>query len=349
MDEQPTGPGHGSAFRGALRVLRAAAGTDALRLGGEGAPPIERAAMQMEPPAIAEARVLEGGGARAAAADDTSGVAAFLDGIQRTRVAGHWDGVPLLVGTVAAAVRRRVDRRLVAWEAPRVHTALYAPRTLLGEARWARLLGEAADGALPVVDVAVAGDAADAVHPLAVRTRALELVALERERAERALAAAWCGRMAEWLWIDGGVAGNLALDERAAAFGVVKSHATLYGDAALLRTVLTLRAGHRSPLLLVGRRARRAVASWYLRLREAPDGDPLHGLVRVEVVPPAALLDEADAPRPDLVAELAARADRLSSWILRERSPVSRPDQRWDTLAYGVHATEGYLAALVGS
>ena len=44
------------------------------------------------------------------------GFAAFLDGVQASRVLAHGeDGAPVLHGTVAAVVRVRVDRRLVTW------------------------------------------------------------------------------------------------------------------------------------------------------------------------------------------------------------------------------------------
>jgi hypothetical protein len=314
-----------------------------LRLGRQGES-LDRMQIHADPPALAAARPIESGAPRTLAPAPTSGVAAFLDGIQRTRIVGHWDGVPLLHAVVAAAVRRRVERKLVSWGEPVVHGALYAPRALLGESRWAQLAAVVPQS-LPVIDVSTP-DAAVLLHPLSVRARALELVALERERAERTLAASWCARMTDWLWIDGGMAGNVALDWAATAFGVVKSHTTLYGDGDRVRDALLLRAGQRSPVMLVGRTARREVASWYLRLRDSEDGDPLHGLVRVEVVPPPGII--GDAPDPAAVAALSATADRLSAWILAERAPLSLPDHRWDTLTYGVHACEAYLDALVG-
>lgn len=269
-------------------------------------------------------------------------VRAFLDGIQRSRLVGHIQGSPIVFGTVAAVVRHRVARRLETWESPRVRRALFASRTQLGESTWQRLV----DSALPLVDV-TEGMPAEAVspHPMALRARALELVALERERAERQLAANWCARETEWLWIDGGIAGNLAVDERAPAFGVVKSHNTLYGDVSAVRDLLALREGERSPAFLVGHRPRRAVASWYLRLRDAPNGDPLHGLVRIEVAPPAWGTD----PTPTATAAFSTHLDTLSAWILAERAPLSLPDPRWDTLTYGVHACEQYLKSIIGS
>jgi hypothetical protein len=176
-----------------------------------------------------------------------------------------------------------------------------------------------------------------------MRARALDVIAAERETAERRLAAEWCASESDWLWIDGGIAGNLAIDERAPAFGVVKSHNTLYGDPVAVHDVLALRFGDRSPAFLVGHRPRRAVASWYLRIHEA-DSDPLHGLVRVEIAPPT-LRDNV----PVDVLAFTQRIDELSAWILAERAPLSLPDRRWDTLTYGVYACEQYLKSIVGS
>jgi hypothetical protein len=223
-----------------------------------------------------------------------------------------------------------------------VERLLLVARERIGEAAYAQLV----ESGLPVVDTSAAAGAPPVLHPHALRARALELVALERERLERQLATAWVAERAAapdasegWLWIDGGIAGNLAIDATAPAFGVVKSHTTLYGDEAAVADVLSLASGERSPAFLVGHAARRAVASWYLRLREGAAADPLFGLVRVEVAPPLADADwEA----------FTALCDRLSAGILLERAPLSLPDARWDTLSYGVHAVETYLQAVLG-
>ncbi len=71
------------------------------------------------------------------------------------------------------------------------------------------------------------------------------------------------------------------------------------------------------------------VHSWALRLWPWEGKDLFHGLVRVEVAP--------GCP-PD-------HADRLSRWLLSERTPFSAPDGRWDRLLYGVHSVEAYLRA----
>ncbi len=282
-------------------------------------------------------------------------VSGFLDGVQRSRMVAHVRGVPIVYATVAAAVRARRARRLETWRAPRLQRSLFASREGLGEAAWEVL----AQSGLPAMDTTRDLSAAGVpTHPHMLRARALDMVALEREKLERQLAADWCRAEPRWLWIDGGIAGNLAVDDRASAFGVVKSHATMYGTAAQVRAVLALGEGERSPAFLVGHRPRRAVASWYLRLRVVRGGDPLHGLVRVEVAPPTTLaraLESVDANagiaalEATVREEFVARVDRISGMILAERAPLSLPDPRWDTLTYGIHACERYLDALVGT
>lgn len=331
MDQQRQDAGD---FRRVLRALRPIVGQGAIDAAGT-ALALERFQRAGDPPSVSVCSPLEPPGARRVPEAVPPGVTAFLDGVQRSRIVGYVGGSPLVHGAVAAVVRRRENRQLGTWRAPRVRSAIFAHREGLGEETWSRL--DAAG--VPLVDIGEGAREALPPHPMAVRARALELVAGERETLERHLAAEWCRDMHDWLWIDGGISGNLAIDAGACAFGVVKSHTTLYGDADALRDTLALRAGERSPAFLAGHRPRRAVASWYLRLRDSTDGDPLHGLVRVEVAPPDDLSD---------VSRFAAHADRLSSWVLAERIPLSRPDPRWDTLTYGVHACEAYLKAILG-
>ena len=331
-------------LRGALRALRALFGDGAVGAVGAG-PPLERIALRGDPPNVAPCVLLEPAGARAVGLPVEPLVAAFLDGVQRSHVVGYAGGAPLVYASVAAAVRLRVDRRLETWRAPSVHRALFASRARLGDAAWDQLLARG----VSLVHLTAGYAAADVpVHPFALRARALELVALERETLERRLAADWCRSERRWLWIDGGISGNLAVDEQATAFGVVKSHTTLYGTTEQVAATLALREMERSPVFLVGHRPRRAVASWYLRLRTGANGDPLHGLVRIEVPPPAELSDTGELTAA-LCSRLTAHADRISAGILAERAPLSLPDPRWDTLTYGIHACEMYLDALVGS
>ena len=256
-------------LRGTLRALRELFGDRALVAAGT-SPPLERIAIRSDPPSVAPGVPLEVPGARQIEVSTDPLVSAFLDGVQRSRVVGYLAGSPLIYASVAAAVRERVARRLETWREPSVRRALFASRGKLGETAWNQLV----DSGVTVVDItADVADEAIPVHPFALRARALDLVALEREGLERRLAAEWCRSESRWLWIDGGISGNLAVDERATAFGVVKSHTTLYGSAEQVESVLSLKAEERSPAFLVGHRPRRAVASWYLRLRATAGGE----------------------------------------------------------------------------
>lgn len=368
-------------LRAALRVLRPLVGPQSLAPTGQ-SETLEFQSRAGDPPTVAGCVVLELPGARAIAPtvsfgpedDARVGIHAFLDGIQRSRIVAHVHGSPIIFASVGAAVRQRVSRRLETWGAPRIRHLLLASRVQVGEDVWSGLeradvapvdlTEELTDGpagsaaALAPADVAHAArgaleaSTAPLLHPLALRGRSLERVGQERETLERRLAAEWCESETRWLWVDGGISGNLAINESATAFGVVKSHSTLYGDADMVRSTLALNAGERSALFVVQHRARRAVASWYLRLHKSAHGDPLHGLVRVEVAPPAALF--AAAPVTATAADatslhwLSTRADEISGWILAERAPVALPDPRWDTLTYGVYACEQFLKSLLG-
>lgn len=341
IEDRPVADG---SLRDVRRALRSVFGDRALTPAGN-APALERLAMRSDPPAVAPCAPLEAAGPRPIVVAGEPLVSAFLDGVQRSRAVGYLSGSPLIFASVAAAVRERVARRLDTWREPSVRRALYASRGKLGEPAWAQLV----ESGVAVVDITADVEAADVpLHPYALRARALELIALARETLERRLAAEWCRQESRWLWIDGGISGNLAVNEHATAFGVIKSHATLYGNAEQVASVLALAEGERSPAFLVGHRPRRAVVSWYLRLRTASGGDPLHGLVRVEISPPADLLDPEHVT-DDARAQLTAHCDRLSAGILGERAPLSLPDPRWDTLSYGIHACEMYLDALIGS
>jgi hypothetical protein len=59
--------------------------------------------------------------------------------------------------------------------------------------------------------------------------------------------------------------------------------------------------------------------------------DALFGLVRVE---------SAEC------ADMTARADEISRWIIAEGSPLALPDGRWDKMSYGIRDTEEFLRAI---
>jgi hypothetical protein len=283
-----------------------------------------------EPPRLQRAEPLEGTTieVHAVGGEPSAGFAAFLDGIQESRVLAHWPGgVPIVHGTVAATVRLRRGRSLSTWrpEALRVDRALYAPRAALGETAWTSLVESC-----EVRDTLEPGEEGP-WHPQDLAARALSGVQRRRESVEAECADLWCRAGDGPLFVDGGIAASGAAAHSPSAVGVVKSHRTLYVDGDALSRVLGLRAGERTTMFTVASPRRAAVASWYLRLREPAAHDALWGLVRVEIA-----RDGADR----------ARADLVSRWVLAERAPLSLPDPRWGAMAYGIRLTEEYLRAV---
>jgi len=258
-----------------------------------------------------------------------SGFGGFLDGTQDIRIINQFEGIPIVWATVSAAVRTRVNRRLVSWvgRGPIVSGRYYIPFRyvdgLTDELRHHEL----------VVDTA-RDDAAGAFpsrHPAALLEAAIQSVQGERERVEKQLAEAWCASEGSVLYVDGSITSSAAVSTSQRAVGVVKSHRRLYADGDAFRILVALRAGERSTLFRVAPHGRYPVASWYLRTRGAAGRDALFGLVRVEV-----------AETPDV----PARADEISRWIMAEGTPLALPDGRWDKMAYGIRDTEEFLRAI---
>lgn len=306
----------------------------ALRESGVGASPSDRT-LEMQrtpddPPRLESAVPLEGSvlAVRPVLDGPLDGFVAFLDGIQRSRVLAHAGSVPIVHGAVAAAIRERVDKRPRTWSVPVVTQALYAPLAQLDPA-----VAQALGARVPLRDTGpVAAAPAVLQHPQEHMARALTAVQRAREAAELSLIGAWVVRGRGPLLVDGGISGSEPGAHSEGVVGVVKSHRTLYADAAALPLVLGLREGERTTAVSLSSPRRHPVASWYLRLRGAGGRGPLFGLVRVEV-----------AVRTDLTS----RADLVSRWLLAERAPVSLPDARWDVMVYGVRECEQYLSAIL--
>jgi hypothetical protein len=285
----------------------------------------------LDAPTIKPAAVIEDGTLRAhtVRGDVAPRFDAFLDGSQLTLVA-RWQGViPIVFGTVSAAIRQRRERRLTTWGSPLVHRALYVPMAQLdGEVTQAlQNLG------VDVVDTLDRREPASG-HPFALQEIAYQAVLADRERVETELAVRWCEREHGVLYMDGGIAGNSAVARAANVVGVIKSHQTLYADGEALAVLSALGVGQRSSVVRIDSSRRTAVASWYLRVADAIGRDPFWGLVRVE-----AALDDASSA-------LTRRADEVSRWVLAERLPLALPDARWDKMAYGIRDTEEYLRAV---
>jgi hypothetical protein len=266
------------------------------------------------------------------------GFDAFLDGAQESRVVHYSDGVPIVFGRVAAVVRQRVLRRMVTWKRPETRARFYIPRGLVPAALWTYVVARGFD---PADTTEANGPGAGAIdtdpHPFMVSQRALEAVKRDRERAERQLAEEWVATRSEPVFIDGSIASSERVASAPNAVGVIKSHRTLYVAGPAMRVVQSLPVLHRSSVLAVSAYHRTAVASWYLRIRDAVGQDPMWGLVRVETAMP----DKSASPR-----EVADHANLVSRWILAEMMPLSLPDSRWDKMVYGIHDCEEFLKSL---
>jgi hypothetical protein len=176
--------------------------------------------------------------------------------------------------------------------------------------------------------------AARGSHPQECTARALSAVQRAREGAEAQLAERWVSAGQGTLLVDGGIRGMRATATHPLAVGVVKSHRTLYVPGDSLGVVLGLREGERTTAVVLETAGRVPVVTWYLRLRGNGERSPTFGLVRVEVAREGA-------------ADITARADLVSHWVLAERAPVSLPDQRWDVMVYGIRECEQYLSSIL--
>lgn len=324
-------------FRDALRLFQHEA--HALRDPG---PSLETTVTPPEPPRVVSSDVIESTTVRAHRVVDpaVAGFEAFLDGAQESRVVHYCDGVPIVYGRVAAVVRQRVLRRMITWKRPICHARLYVPRAMVPDSLWRRII-DAGFEAVDTTDSASMGGtgagAATDPHPFAVAQRALEAVQRDRDRAERQLAEEWVATRAEPLFIDGSIATSERIASAPNVVGVIKSHRTLYVSGAAMRVVQSLPPYHRSSVLRVDAYHRTAVASWYLRVRDATGHDPMWGLLRVET----ALPDRAESKQ-----SVADHANLVSRWILAELMPLSLPDARWDKMVYGIRDCEEFLRAL---
>lgn len=315
----------------ALRNAQISSDETTLSVVSSSAPALELTPVDATPPRVEAATPIEGDShAPRPVGEPVVAFAAFLDGIQvsRTILLGN-NAVPVVHGTVAAVVRRRTERTLHAWRGgPRISRALYLPAALIGPAELERLRSTRAQ----IVDTLTPKDAPDEHHPMMLLALARDAVQRRRESLETALAEAWCDAEREPLFVDGGISGAGRASQSPLAVGIVKSHRTLYAATGALGVITGLAAGCRTAAFEIRSAHRAAVASWYLRLRDARGRDPFFGMVRVEVA------------RESWSAE---RADVVSRWILAERAPVSLPDRRWSTMAYGIRDCEEYLRALV--
>lgn len=319
--------GGGASVRDVQRLLAKHGGSAPSAGGGT----LETRSTTITPPRLEGAALIEGPRveARDIAGEPIAVCGGFLDGIQRSVVAWYPRAMlPVVHATVAAAIRTRRDRAMHSWEnGTLIERALFMPVALAG-----RELTDAINAAgIAIRDTLPPDDPGGDRHPQELIGLARQAVQERRAQLEEDLATAWCASETSPLYVDGGIGGFAEASRSPFAIGVVKSHRTLYVDAAAIATLAALQPGQRSSAFFVATRRRARVASWYLRLRA--DGDPLGGLVRVEVA-------EAGFD--------SARADLVSRWVLAEREPIALPDARWRVMAYGIRDCEEYLRAVAG-
>ena len=312
-----------ASFRGAQRVLSAALPECSHADGNS----TLDGPMALERPRTVQSSIIEEGPlARKVPGEPEIAFHAFLDGIQRTRVLGYYEGIPLIYGTIAAVVRARIDRKLVTWRSPLIERRLYIP-----ERAFPKKAINSLKKHFEITDTAADIDGPISRHPIALMENAVPMVQTDRSRLEKQLADAWCTERSEALLIDGGISGSERAARSACVVGAIKTHRTLYLDGKPLAALFKLRAGERSPAFRITS-TRSPVVSWYLRLRDADGHDPMWGLVRVEI-------SES--------GDVTARADEASRWLLAERTPLALPDGRWDRMTYGVRGCEEYLRAIL--
>ena len=320
-------PGPDAASRAALRyVQRLLPGVDAVEGGQLSDPAFPRT----DPPQLLAAPMLDGGGMRATRVpgEPEARFAAFLDGTQSVRIVARHGGVPIVLGIVAAAVRERIERKLVTWSgcAPKVERRLYIPFA------YAPSLATEPEPGFEVVNTTEPGfGELPSRHPAALLESAIKSVRRDRERVEAVLAEAWCATRSEPICIDGGIASSPRVAASACAIGVVKTHNTIHADGADLEIVLGLREGERTPPFRIQSGGRAAVTSWYLRLRDNKGHDATWGLVRIEA---------REGVRSD------DDVNTISRWVLAEAAPLALPDSRWDKMSYGVRNSEEFLRAI---
>ena len=254
-------------------------------------------------------------------ASSASAFTHFADGAQFSQPAFYEHGLPGRYAFINAAVAVRKDREIMEVVHEASADGIFAP---VGAALLR--LEEAYSGELDVHRVRI--EPTDGMSKMTERVA--DTISAERNRLELQACLKWLRSDQEGtLLVDGTIGQLVGSDNRppGSVVGLVKSHRKQYFTTETASTILGLKEGERSSVFVVPSRRDQdsPTHSWYLRLRSDPYRNPAFGLVRVEL------------PPSDQSVELA---DRVSGWVMAERSPISLPDLRFDRLLYPIRAVE---------
>ena len=268
----------------------------------------------------------------------------FLDGAQRTFAVWRCGLVPTAATVVAAGILQRDpgEEGSVVPGTLRMEHCWLIPRNT-GDHRVDELLHRIEFEGMRVVDPRDSGsrsatDARPATSDSDMdygRLHELAYVAARhvREEVEARVLSDWVQRPEwaagdDWIVVDGRLRSPAPR-----TIGLVKQFSDAYLTGPDAETLLGLPPGYRTTAFLPTDRFRggdepEARTLWYIRLWDAAGMDARHALVRVE------------APRSICTTE---EIDRISSWMLAERTPRATGDSRWATLLYPVHLLERIL------
>jgi hypothetical protein len=269
----------------------------------------------------------------------------FLDGAQRTFAVWRCGLVPTAATVVVAGILQRdpgEDGSVVPGTLRMEHCWLIPRDT--GDPRVDELLRRIDEEGMRVVDPREVGPSSTSDSRLPSsdsdidygRLHELAYVAARnvREEVEARVLNDWVRRSAwntsdDWIVVDG----RLRSPEPR-SIGLVKQFSDAYLSGPEAETLLGLPPGYRTTAFLPTNDRRRGGPEpeqrtlWYIRLWDAAGMDARHALVRIE------------APRTVCTTE---EIDRISGWILAERTPRATGDTRWATLLYPVHLLERIL------
>lgn len=259
-----------------------------------------------------------------------TGFTHFEDGIQRQEVVMYLRGAPVVYAYTAAVIRQRQEDLTMTTWGEDAYEALYVPTAIVGESEVEAMRS----AGLKCHDVDVPTDDGQLSIPL-MYVQAVNAIRTERAHLERRLLEQWMEEHRNspnaWLAVDGGLRETIRIPAPATNLvGIAKDCRTLYFPWADQAHIYSMPAGYRSSVFQTPAAQSNQVHSWYLRLWSNYGHDLLFGIIRLELA--------SQCPAVSI-----ARADEISSWLLAERMPLSKPDSRWDRLIYPIHDCEEYL------